>query len=103
MRACGGGARPKWTDLSHRDGCFDPGRDGVYSAAEAQEVERLVLLADRVGGVDLCAFGIALLQRLLELCLFRCFGLGSFLGLLLELLGRKLGIEGVRLPRVAEG
>lgn len=50
--------------LTHRDGRLDPRTDGVDPAAQAEEVEALVLLPDRVGGVDLGAFGVALLEGL---------------------------------------
>ena len=50
--------------LAHRHGRLDAARYGVQAAREAQQVQRLALLADRVGGVYPCAVVVALLQRL---------------------------------------
>jgi len=50
--------------LSHRHGRLDTARDRVDPACEAKEVQRLALLADRVGGVYPRAVGVALLERL---------------------------------------
>ena len=47
-------------DLAHRHGRFDPARHGIDAATEAQQIQRLVLLADRVGRVYACAFAIPL-------------------------------------------
>ena len=50
--------------LPHRHGGLDPAGDGVDPRAEAEEVEFLVLLADRVLGVDLGDVGVVLLDGL---------------------------------------
>ena len=47
-------------DLAHRHGRFDPARHGIDAATEAQQIQRLVLLADRVGRVYACTFAIPL-------------------------------------------
>lgn len=52
-------------DLAHGDGCLDPGSDGVDAAAESEEVEFLVLLADGILGVYLGYVGVVLLDSLL--------------------------------------
>jgi len=50
--------------LPHRHGRLDAAGDGVDAAGEAEQVERLALLADRIGSVDPRAVIVALLQRL---------------------------------------
>lgn len=50
--------------LAHRYGRLDAASYGVQAAREAQQVQRLALLADCVGGVYPCAVVVALLQRL---------------------------------------
>lgn len=50
--------------LPHRHGRLDPTRDGINPRTEPEQVERLVLLSDGVGGVDAGALGVVLLQGL---------------------------------------
>ena len=50
--------------LAHRDGGLHAARDRVDAAREAQEVQRLALLPDRVRGVYPRAVVVALLERL---------------------------------------
>jgi hypothetical protein len=57
-------ARHVTRHLSHRHGRLDSARYGVDAAREAEEVQRLALLPDRIRGVYSRAVVIALLERL---------------------------------------
>lgn len=50
--------------LSHRDRCLDPASDSVDATRKAEQVQGLVLLADRIRRIYPCAFVVALLERL---------------------------------------
>jgi hypothetical protein len=54
--------------LPHRHRRLYTRAHGVYSGREAEEVEVLVLLADRILGVDFGDVGVVLLDRLTSRC-----------------------------------
>ena len=55
-------------DLPHRHRRLYFGAHGIYSRREAQKVEVLVLLANRILGVDFGDVGVVLLDRLESYC-----------------------------------
>ena len=50
--------------LAHRHCCLDAARDSVHATGEAEEIEGLGLLPDRIRGVYPCSVSVSLLQCL---------------------------------------
>lgn len=57
-------------DRAHRHSSLHSRRDGVYPRREPEQVQALVLFADSICGIDLCAVIIAFSESFLELVYF---------------------------------
>lgn len=78
--------------MAHRDGGLDARGDGIDARGEGEELQVLVLLADRVAGVDFGNVRVAGGDCFFEFGFFGGFVFGGFGGLSVELFGCELEV-----------